>query len=66
MTVDPRKFTVALARSGLNIQGVAAYACVHRQTVRNVAQGKEARPDTVGRIAKALGVDVETIMASGP
>jgi len=33
-----------------------------RPTVDNVISGKNARPGTVGRIAKALGVDVMDII----
>lgn len=63
MRTNPAKFELALARSGLMIQDVAKKAGVHRGTVLNMKRGGGSRPDTLGRVAKALGVDVESIVA---
>ncbi|MFQ7401670.1 MAG: helix-turn-helix domain-containing protein [Neglectibacter sp.] len=35
---------------------------VSPQTIRNIKAGKDVRPDVVGRVARALGVDVADIL----
>ena len=63
MKANPEKLELALARSGLSSLGLAAYAAVSKSTLRRMMCGHNVRPDTLGRVARALGVDVETIAA---
>ena len=63
---DPAKLEIALAKSGRMIQNVTQETGISKSTFSRMMHGENVRPDMLGRIAKALGVDVETIMASGP
>lgn len=62
MKVDNRKFQIAMARACMNVDDVVKAANMPRPTVNNAIQGRSIRPATVGRIAKALGVDVTEII----
>lgn len=57
MTVDKSKLTLAMARRCWNPQGLAKAAEMPPQTVNRVLLGRGVRPATLGKIAKALGVD---------
>ncbi|WP_105205395.1 helix-turn-helix transcriptional regulator [Neobittarella massiliensis] len=59
MKIDKEKFEVELARrclSSRNLKGVSP------QTVAKIRRGGEVRPAALGRVARALGVDVTEIM----
>lgn len=62
MIVDRKKFYLAMARACMNVDDVVKAAGMPRPTVNNAIQGRSIRPATVGRIAKALGVDVTEII----
>ena len=62
MKVDNQKFQIAMARACMNVDDVVKVARMPRPTVNNAIQGRSMRPATVGRIAKALGVDVTEII----
>ena len=51
-----------MARNCMNTVDLQKTTGMPRPTVDNVISGKNARPGTVGRIAKALGVDVMDII----
>lgn len=57
MKADRKKLELAMARVCLNPQGLADTAGMPAQTVSRVILGRGVRPATLGRIAKALGVD---------
>lgn len=62
MKINKRKYEVALARAGLTADDLQSLG-VRQVTIWNILQrGGEARPKTVGKIAKALGVDVTEII----
>ena len=57
--IDIRKFELVLARKCLTnsqLKGVSS------QTVAKIRRGNELRTDTLGRVARALGVDPTEIM----
>lgn len=56
------KLVLAMARACMNTEDLAASAEMPRPTVNNVITGRNVRPGTLGRIARALGVDVTEIM----
>lgn len=56
------KLVLAMARACMNTEDLAASAEMPRPTVNNVITGRNVRPGTLGRIARALGVDVVEIM----
>lgn len=63
MKVDRKKLFIAMARAELNRDMLAAKAGMPIPTVCNALHRGSCRPATLGRIAKALGVDVTEILA---
>ncbi|MBD5151573.1 MAG: hypothetical protein HDT16_03540 [Oscillibacter sp.] len=61
--MDAAKFNMALARAGKSVKQVAIDAGIDRVTVFNAGLGRGVRPETLGRIASALSVDVSEILA---
>ena len=51
-----------MARACLNPANLAIKAGVPRPTLNNAIVGRSVRPDTIGKIAKALGCDVTEIL----
>lgn len=62
MKVNRKKLELAMARSCLNVEGLRKAAGMPRPTLNNVIVGRNVRPATMGRVARALGVDVADIM----
>lgn len=56
------KLRLAMARACMNPQDLAKAAEMPPQTVNGVLRGRGVRPATLGRIAKALGVDPAEIV----
>ena len=51
-----------MARACMNTEDLQKAAEMPRPSLNNVISGKSARPATIGRIARALGVDVTEII----
>lgn len=62
MRANREKLVVAMAWACMNTEDLAASAEMPRPTVNNVITGRSVRPGTLGKIARALGVDVTEIM----
>lgn len=62
LKADKRKLELAMARACMNAADLVEKAELPRPTVNNVIVGRNVRTGTVGRIAKALGVDVTEII----
>lgn len=63
MKLDRKKFEVALAHTGKTITEVCAEAGISTLSVTPKRRAKHAlRPRTIGRLAKALGVEVEELL----
>lgn len=62
MKANREKLALAMARACMNTENLAREAEMPRPTVNNVITGRNVRPGTLGRIARALGVDVTEIM----
>lgn len=62
MKADREKLEIAMARACMNADSLSKAAGMPRPTLNNVITGRSARPDTIGRIAKALGIDVMEIL----
>ena len=56
------KLELAMARSCMSSEELIKAANMPRPTVYNVITGRSVRPGTLGRVARALGVDVTEIM----
>ncbi len=57
-----QKLELAMARACVNTDDLQRATEMPRPTVNNVISGKSVRPATLGRIAKALKVDVTEII----
>nr|DAR49827.1 MAG TPA: Helix-turn-helix XRE-family like protein [Caudoviricetes sp.] len=62
MKADRKKLEIAMCRACINSDGLAKAADMPRPTLNNVISGKGVRPATIGKVAKALGVDVTEIL----
>lgn len=62
LTIDDHKFAIVLANSGLTIGEVAERAGMSRQRFHAILNSKKATAQAVGKVAKALGVDVTEII----
>ena len=63
MVADRKKLELAMARACMESADLPAAAGLPRPTVQNVIVGKSVRPATLGKVAKALGVDPADIIA---
>ena len=62
MRADRKKIELAMARACLSNSEVAERADMPETTAKAVLQGRSAKPCTIGKVAKALGVDVTEII----
>lgn len=62
MIADKSKLTMAMARACMNPQDLAKAAELPPQTVNGVIRGRSVRPATLGKVARALGVDPADII----
>ncbi len=61
MRIDKKAYALALARACMTQKDIIA-AGVPRGTFGRIYQGNGVKPQTAGKIAKALGVDVTEII----
>lgn len=62
MKANRPKLTLAMSRALMNPQDLAKAAGLPPQTVNGVIRGRGVRPATLGKVAKALGVDPSEII----
>lgn len=62
MKADRKKLELAMARACMNTGDLVKTSAMPRPTVNNVITGRNVSPATLGRVARALGVDVIAIM----
>lgn len=62
MVVNNSKLQVALATACMNPYDLCKTVNIQYQTYRRIAGGYNCKPATVGKIAKALGVPVESLI----
>lgn len=63
MRIDKRKLEIAMARKQMSYKELASKADLTKDTLTRVHMHKRPHPQSVGRIAAALGVDVTEIIA---
>ena len=63
MKINKRKVQLRMAKLGINQPQLAERAGTTKQTITNLMKGKGCKPETFGRIAKALEVEPEDIIA---
>jgi len=61
MKIDRKKFELARARACMGPKDFEEKG-IPRGTLSKVMSGSNVRPETLGKVAKALGVDVLEIM----
>ena len=62
MKADRKKLEIAMANACMNTEDVQKVTELPRPTLNNVISGRNVRPGTIGRVAKAFGVDVTEIL----
>ena len=62
MKADRRKLELAMAAACMTTKQLAEASQMPRPSVTNVISGRSVKPATLGRVAKALGVDVTSIV----
>lgn len=62
MIVNKKKLEIAMANACMNAKDLKETSKLPRATVNNVITGRNVRPATVGKIAKALNVSVTEIL----
>ena len=62
MKADRKKLEIAMAQACMNSEDVQKKAGIPRPTLNNVISGRNVGPGTIGKVAKALGVDVVEIL----
>ena len=62
MKVNRQKLYLAMARACMDSADLPEAAQLPKPTVYNVITGRSVRPGTLGKIAKALGVDPAEIV----
>lgn len=64
MIADKYKVQIAMARACMTVSDIAQKANMPFQSVKNVVGGRRSvRPETIGRVAKVLQIDVTEILA---
>lgn len=62
MIADRKKLELAMAKACIYPKDLPALSEMPRTTVNRVITGRSVRPGTLGRIARALGVDPADIL----
>lgn len=62
MKIDLNKMSVAMANACIDAKDLREKARIPEGTYGNILKGFNLRPSTVGKVAKALGVPVESIL----
>lgn len=63
MKADRRKIEIIMARTGKRRKDLGVN--IAPSTVQNIIKEKEVLPDTIGRLARELGVDITEILKEG-
>lgn len=62
MIANKRKLKIAMANACMNPYDLCKVAEIRYQTYQRITSGKDAKPATIGKIAKALNVSVENLI----
>lgn len=63
MVLNKKKLEVAMATACMNPYDLCKVSEIRYQTYQRIVSGKDAKPATVGKIAKALNTLVENLLA---
>lgn len=62
MKANKKKVDIAMARACISLNELQEKAGMPLPTIKGVIYGKNVKPVTLGKVAKALGVEVEEIL----
>lgn len=62
MKANRKKLKLAMARACMSTGDLIKKSAMPRPTVNNVIMGRDVRPATLGKVARALDVDVTDIL----
>ena len=62
MKADRKKLEIAMSNSCMNAEDLQKESGLPRPSLNNVISGRSVRPGTIGRVAKALKVNVTDIL----
>lgn len=63
MKIDKMKIDIAMANKGYSAKELSKNSGISQITIARLKRGvQEARPETIGKIAKALNVPVENLI----
>ena len=62
MHISRERLFLSMARMCCTMKKLSAISGVSIQTLRNIKSGKAISPETAGKIARALGVDVADLL----
>ena len=62
MKISKKRLELGMATACLNPYDLCRKAEIRYQTYQRIVGGKEAKPATIGKIAKALNVPVEKLV----
>lgn len=62
MRLNKRKVMIIMAELGINQQSLALRAGVSRQTISAVMNGRNCRPELLGKLSRALNVKPEELI----
>lgn len=62
MKADKKKVDLAMARACVDVRGVSELANMPPNTIQRMLRGNSVRPATIGKVARALGVDPAEIV----
>ena len=57
MRISRKKLAALMIDKDINVNALSERSCVSRVTVSSIRTGKSCAKETVGKIARALGVD---------
>lgn len=64
MKANKLRLELSMARACMNSDDLAKASGLPRPTLNNVITGRSIRPATIGKVARALGVDVADLIES--
>lgn len=62
MRIDRVKFISEMVRRDMSVLELAKSSCLSRATITGVRSGKSCTQETAAKLAKGLGVPLETIL----
>ena len=62
MKASKKKLQIIMARACMSVEDLEKKSEMPRPSLSNVMSGRNVRPETIGKVCRALGVDVTEIL----